>query len=57
MMLFREVAEYYEKLEGLSSRLDMIALLGDMLKKAGKDEIKPLIYMTQGVLATPFESL
>ena len=56
-MLFREVAEYYEKLEGLSSRLDMIALLGEMLKKAGKEEIKPLIYMTQGVLAPPFESL
>ena len=56
-MLFREVAEYYEKLEGLSSRLDMIALFGEMLKKAGKEEIKPLIYMTQGVLAPPFESL
>ena len=56
-MLFREVAEYYERLEGLSSRLDMIALLGEMLKKAGKNEIKPLIYMTQGVLAPPFESL
>ena len=56
-MLFREVAEYYERLESLTSRLDMIALLGEMLKKAGKDEIKPLIYMTQGVLAPPFESL
>ncbi|MGC9156996.1 MAG: hypothetical protein ACP5GD_02310, partial [Candidatus Micrarchaeia archaeon] len=56
-MLFEEVAKYYEKLEGISSRLGMIDILTEMLKKAKKEEMKPLIYMTQGMLAPPFEGV
>ncbi len=56
-MLFRDVAEYYEKLEGTSSRLSMIDILSDMLSKSSKHEIKNLVYMTQGVLAAPFEGV
>ncbi|MEM3841524.1 MAG: ATP-dependent DNA ligase [Candidatus Micrarchaeaceae archaeon] len=56
-MLFSDVAEYYSRLEGLSSRLDMISLLAEMLGKADKSEMRKLIYMTQGVLAPPFESI
>lgn len=56
-MLFEKAAEYYEKLEGLSSRLAMIDLLSEMLKEAEKDEIRHLIYLTQGVLGPPFEGI
>jgi len=51
------VAGYYQKLESISSRLGMVEVLSEMLGKADKDEIKDLIYMTQGTLAPPFEGI
>ena len=56
-MLFEEVAGYFDKLEGISSRLQMIDVLTELLKKTDKGDIKGLIYMTQGVLAPPFEGI
>lgn len=56
-MLFEEVAGYYSKLEGTSSRLEMIDLLTEMFKKAKKSEIKSIIYMTIGSPAPPFEGV
>ncbi|MGC8699386.1 MAG: ATP-dependent DNA ligase [Candidatus Micrarchaeia archaeon] len=56
-MLFEEVAKYYEKLEGVSSRLEMIDILTDLFKKAKKEELKKLVYMTQGILSPPFEGI
>ncbi len=53
-MLFEEAASFYEKLEGVSSRLEMIDILTEMFKKSTKDDIKETIYMTQGILAPPF---
>jgi DNA ligase 1 len=51
---FEEVAKCYEKLEGISSRLEMIDTLTEMFKKTHKDEIKNLIYFTQGVLGPAY---
>ncbi len=56
-MKFRDVAEYYQKLESISSRLEMIAVLSEMLSNASHGEIKNLVYMTQGVLSPPFEGI
>ena len=56
-MQFEKVASYYERLESVSSRLAMIDIMTDMLKESEKDEIKNLIYMTQGVLAPAFEGV
>ena len=56
-MLFEEAAKYYEKLENTSSRLDMVDILSEMLTHAKPNEIKNLVYLTQGVLAPPFEGL
>ncbi len=56
-MLFKDLAEYYDRLEGVSSRLEMIRILGEMLKELDKVEIAEVIYMTQGVLAPPFEAV
>ncbi|MEM0149939.1 MAG: ATP-dependent DNA ligase [Candidatus Micrarchaeaceae archaeon] len=56
-MLFSELASYYQKLEDVSSRLKMIDIMAEAFKNAGKDEIKSIIYMTEGVLAPAFEGL
>ena len=56
-MLFSELARYYQKLEDVSSRLKMIDIMADIFKNADKDEIKSIIYMTEGVLAPAFEGL
>ena len=56
-MLFRELAEYYDRLEAVSSRLKMIEILTEALKAADADEIEAVIYITQGVLAPPFDAV
>ncbi|EQD61340.1 DNA ligase I, ATP-dependent Dnl1 [mine drainage metagenome] len=56
-MLFSELAAYYQKLEDVSSRLKMIDIMADMFREASKDEVKDIIYMTEGVLAPSFEGL
>ncbi len=56
-MLFKDTASYYEKLEGTSSRLEMIDILSELLSKSSSDEIKHLIYLTQGVLSPSFEGI
>ncbi|MDE1855408.1 MAG: ATP-dependent DNA ligase [Candidatus Micrarchaeota archaeon] len=56
-MLFEEVANYYSKLEGTSSRLGMIDILTEMFSKAKKNEIKDIIYMTVGSPAPPFQGV
>ena len=56
-MLFSELAGYYEKLEGLSSRLAMVEILGEAFRKCQKDEIAKVVYITEGVLAPPFEGI
>ncbi|MEM3227755.1 MAG: ATP-dependent DNA ligase [Candidatus Micrarchaeaceae archaeon] len=56
-MQFLELSKYYDKLESTSSRLGMIDILKDTFKEADKDEIGKIIYITQGVLAPPFEGV
>ncbi len=53
-MLFQETADYYNRLEGISSRLEMIDVLTELFKKTKKNEIRNTIYMTTGLLAPPF---
>ncbi len=56
-MLFSDIARYYEKIESISSRLGMIDVLTEMLGRAARKEMRYIIYMTQGVLSPPFESV
>ncbi len=56
-MKFESLSLYYEKLEGVQSRLKMIEIMASIFKEASKDEIDKIVYMTQGVLAPPFEGL
>ncbi len=56
-MLFKELVGYYDQLEEVSSRLKMIDILTETFKKAKPSEIAHIIYITQGVLAPPFEGI
>ncbi|HZQ29861.1 MAG TPA: DNA ligase, partial [Patescibacteria group bacterium] len=55
-MKFSELAQYFEKLEETSSRLALIDILSELFKKAPKDEIGKIIYLTQGRIAPFFEA-
>lgn len=56
-MLFKELASYYEQLNDVSSRLKMIDILTELFKKAKENEIKHIVYITQGILAPAFEGV
>ena len=49
-MLFKEVADYFDKVENVSSRLEMTDILAELFRKVGKDNIRKVIYLSQGVL-------
>ena len=56
-MKFRELAEFFERLEKASSRLEMTSILAEMLSSAGKSEIGKAIYLSQGTIAAAHEGL
>ncbi len=49
-MLFSELASYFDRIENISSRLEMSQILAEMLSKAAEKEIASVIYLSQGVL-------
>ncbi len=56
-MLFKELIEYYDKIEKVSSRLAMIDILADLFKKLDINEIAKTIYISRGILAPSFMNL
>ncbi len=55
-MLFREFAEYLERLEKISSRLEITDLLADLIKRMEVDESIYGVYLTQGLLGPIYEN-
>lgn len=55
-MKFSELSVYFERLEETSSRLSLIEILSELLKKAHVSEIEKIIYLTQGRIAPFFEA-
>ena len=53
-MLYREIAETYEKIEGTTKRLEMTDYLVELLKKTPRDIIDKVVYLTQGKLYPDF---
>ncbi len=49
-MQFSELAAYFERIENVSSRLEMTSILAELLAKAGAKEIRHIIYLSQGSL-------
>ncbi|MHA1835933.1 MAG: ATP-dependent DNA ligase [Candidatus Odinarchaeia archaeon] len=49
-MFFRQLSEYYQKLEDTTKRLEMTDILTELLKNTTVEEIDKIIYLTQGKL-------
>lgn len=49
-LFFREVSEYYQKLEDTTKRLELTDILRELISKLDSDDIDKVIYMTQGKL-------
>lgn len=56
-MKVKEFSEYLLKLENTSSRLEITDILSDLIKKADKDEIDKVIYLSLGILAPSYEGV
>lgn len=52
-MIFKDLSDYFEKLEETSSRLILIDILSDLFRQTNKKEIDKVIYLLQGRVA-PF---
>ena len=50
-MRFRILAQYFDKIERVSSRLKMTDLLAELFKETDSDEIARVVYLFQGQLA------
>lgn len=55
-MKFKELTNYFEKLEETSSRLALIDILADLFKQSDKEEIDKIVYLTQGRIAPFYEA-
>lgn len=56
-MKFYEFAEYLDKLDQTSKRLEMTDILSELIQKLEKNEVKKGIYLSLGILKAPFEDL
>lgn len=54
-MRFQDLAAFFERLEATSKRLEMFDILADLFRRAAPDDIKPIIYMSQGRLQPAFQ--
>src|SRR5919198_5445403 len=53
-MRFRALADTLEALEPVTGRLQMIAILADLLRQADPEEVGELVYLSQGRLLPDF---
>ena len=55
-MTFSKLSEYFEKLEGTSSRLALIDILVDLFKEVKASEVAEICYLLQGRVAPFYEA-
>ncbi|MCI4354451.1 MAG: ATP-dependent DNA ligase, partial [Thermoplasmata archaeon] len=56
-MRFAELADAYVKIEATSKRLEMRTLLADVLRATSREELGPVLYLSQGLLAPEYEGV
>ena len=56
-MKFSELASYFEKLEGTSSRIELTQILSSLLKNVSTSEVEKVAYLLQGRVAPFFEPI
>src|SRR5574340_275092 len=54
-MTFKELAEYFQKLESTSSRNAMVEILAALFKESSAGEIEKIAYLLQGRVAPLYE--
>lgn len=54
-MLYKELAQVYEKLEKISSKIAKTEILASLFKKAEEKELPKLVLLSQGRVFLPFE--
>jgi DNA ligase 1 len=55
-MTFKQLADYFEKLESTSSRLALIDILAELFSHVSVDEIAKVVYLMQGRIAPFYEA-
>lgn len=56
-MRFLKLAEFFERVEKVASRLQMTNVLAELFEQVPQTDIKNAIYLTQGMLAPIFEGI
>ncbi|WP_448583748.1 ATP-dependent DNA ligase [Thermocrinis sp.] len=56
-MKFLELAQFFERLEGTTSRLEMFQILYELFSQADKEELGKVVYLTMGELVPSFRGL
>ncbi|MFH1895289.1 MAG: ATP-dependent DNA ligase [archaeon] len=56
-MNFRELSSYFDRIEGISSRLEMTSVLAELFEKTGKKDIKKIVFLCQGRLGANYEKI
>ncbi|MEM3947208.1 MAG: DNA ligase, partial [Metallosphaera sp.] len=56
-MKFKLIAEYFDKLEKISSRIQLTSLLSDLFKNTDKNTISKVVYIIQGRLWPDFAGM
>ena len=55
-MLYSEIADVFDRLEGTSSRLEMTSILSDFFKKVDPRSLREVVYLCQGRLHPDFHT-
>jgi DNA ligase-1 len=56
-MNFLELAEYFDRIEKISSRIEMTKVLAELFNKAQPKEIRKIVYLSQGKLGANYEKI
>lgn len=56
-MEFRNLAQFFQRLESTSSRNEMVVILAQLFKEAGEGEIDTIAYLLQGRVAPLYEPI
>ncbi|HLE96508.1 MAG TPA: ATP-dependent DNA ligase [Candidatus Thermoplasmatota archaeon] len=56
-MLYERLVEYYVRLEATTKRLEMTAILVELVREASTDELPLIVYLTQGKVRPEFEGV
>jgi DNA ligase 1 len=54
---FRELAEFYGRLGATTKRLELRAILAELIQHAQKEELPRVVYLSQGMLRPEFEGV